>query len=51
MNVLESRGQEFVVTLNLSLSSGIFPDDWKLSTQRKISNSNNASDIRPINQQ
>ena len=53
MNVLEARGQEFVDTLNLSLSSGVFPDNSKVSTLtsiRKVSNSNNTSDFRPSNQ-
>ena len=53
LDVFEARGQEFVDTLNLSLSSGIFSDKWKTSTLtpiKKVSNSNNASEFRPINQ-
>ena len=53
LDVFESRGQEFVDTLNLPLSSGVFSNNWKLSTLtpiRKIPNSNNASDFKSINQ-
>lgn len=53
LNVFESIGNEFVDALNLSLSSGICPEKWKLATLtpiRKVANSNNASDFRPINQ-
>lgn len=52
-NVCESIGEHFLDILNTSLSTGMFPEKWKIATVtpiRKVNNTNNANEFRPINQ-
>ena len=45
-------GHTFVTIINTSLTSGVIPDDWKLSTVvpiPKVKNTRNSNEFRPIN--